>query len=97
MKQIEHANILPFYGVSTAISHSFLVFPWYKNGNVDQYLERNPLTNRYDLVSTLRLTVDPQRSYEIRKQLCGALSGLHFLHSNGVVHGALRPVRQTLL
>ena len=28
-----------------------LVFPWYKNGNVMDYLERNPDVDRYDLAS----------------------------------------------
>ncbi|KAF9785451.1 kinase-like domain-containing protein [Thelephora terrestris] len=50
MKQIEHANILPFYGVSTTASSFSLVFPCYQNGNIDQYLEKNPDVDRYDLI-----------------------------------------------
>ena len=46
---------------------------------------------------TFKLTAHPQRSHEFRGQLLGAVEGLLFLHSNGVVHGALRPVRETLL
>ncbi|KAF9777372.1 kinase-like domain-containing protein [Thelephora terrestris] len=72
MKQVEDVNIMPFYGVSTTTSSFSLVFPWYKNGNIEQYLEENPDVDRYDL-------------------LLGAVKGLRFLHSNGVVHGAFWP------
>lgn len=63
MKQIEHNNILPFYGVSTTATDVSLVFPWYKNGNIENYLGKNPDINRYELVSTLKLTVYSQRSF----------------------------------
>ncbi|KAF9779338.1 kinase-like domain-containing protein [Thelephora terrestris] len=72
LKQLKHKHILPFYGVSTATPDFCLVFPWYKNGNIERYLENNLGINRYNLVS-------------------GVVKGLLFLHSNGVVHGALRP------
>ncbi|KAF9777371.1 kinase-like domain-containing protein [Thelephora terrestris] len=57
MKQIEHKNIIPFYGVSTTISDFCLVFPWYKNGDIEQYLKKNPDIDRYDLASISDLTV----------------------------------------
>jgi serine/threonine protein kinase len=97
MKQIEHANILPFYGVSTTASSFSLVFPCYQNGNIDQYLEKNPDVDRYDLASVSNLTVFQQRSREPHIQILGAATGLRFLHSNGKFHGAFRPVRETLL
>ncbi|KAF9785469.1 kinase-like domain-containing protein [Thelephora terrestris] len=50
MKQIEHANIIPFYGVSTTTSDFSLVFPWYENGDIGRYLEQNPDVDRYDLL-----------------------------------------------
>lgn len=52
MKQIEHDNILPFYGVSTSVSDLCMVFPWCENGNVMDYLKKRPDTNRFGLVST---------------------------------------------
>ena len=55
MKQLEHNNILPFYGVST--TDFCLVFPWYENGNIMDYLKKNPDSNRLGLVSTLRQPV----------------------------------------
>jgi len=50
MSQREHDNIIPFYGVSTTIAEFCLVFPWYENGNIIDYLEKWPDVNRYCLV-----------------------------------------------
>jgi serine/threonine protein kinase len=97
MKRLEHDNILPFYGVSTTISDFSLVFPWYKNGHVDRYLEENPDADRYDLVGTSKPTVHTQRSRESREQVLGVVKGLLFLHSNGVAHGSVQLVRDALL
>ena len=52
MKQLEHKNIIPFYGVSTTPSEFCLVFPWYKNGNIMEYLKKNPDINQFELAST---------------------------------------------
>ena len=55
MKQIEHENILPFYGVSKTFPDEFcLVFAWCENGNIMKYLTDNPDVNRFDLVSILK-------------------------------------------
>ncbi|KAF9785750.1 hypothetical protein BJ322DRAFT_737526 [Thelephora terrestris] len=56
MKQIDHDNILPFYGVSTTVSEFCLVFPWYENGDITKFLKANLGTNRYELLSTFWLT-----------------------------------------
>ena len=97
MKQTKHDNIIPFYGLSTTISDFSLVFPWYKNGNIKRYLEKNPGVDRYDLASTFKLPIYSQRSRESHEQSLGAINGLLFLHSNRVAHGALQLVRETLL
>jgi len=52
IKQPEHKNILPFYGVSTAVPGFCLVFPWYSNGNIMEYLKKNPGINQFELAST---------------------------------------------
>ena len=52
MKQLRHENILPFYGVSTADSEFRLVSPWYNNGNIMEYLKKNPKINQFELAST---------------------------------------------
>lgn len=56
MKQLDHSNILPFYGVSTTFSDFCLVFPWYENGNIMDYLKKNPDINQFKLASTPRQT-----------------------------------------
>lgn len=57
MKQLEHENILPFYGVSTTISDLCMVFPWYDNGNIMEYLRKKPDANRFDLASIFKRTI----------------------------------------
>jgi len=52
ISQLKHENILPFYGVSTTVSDFCLVFAWYKNGNIMEYVKRKPGVNRFDLVGT---------------------------------------------
>lgn len=49
MKQLNHSNILPFYGVSTTAFDFCLVSPWYKNGNILDYLENKPDILRFYL------------------------------------------------
>ena len=52
MERLEHGNILPFYGVSTIEGKFGLAFPWYKNGNIVEYLKkRRPGFSRLALVS----------------------------------------------
>jgi hypothetical protein len=60
MKNVFHENVLPFYGISTSVSKFCLVFPWYENGTVMDYLEVNPDADRYNLVSKLNLTARRQ-------------------------------------
>jgi len=56
MKYSKHDNILPFYGVSTTVCDFSLVFPWCKNGDIKEYLKKNPYVDRYDLVSKFNRT-----------------------------------------
>ena len=78
MKQFEHKNILPFYGVSTTVSDFCLVFPWYKNGNIMDYLKMNPEINQFQLVSMLgQITYSsrlptPGNSYRVRSEGCSS-------------------------
>ena len=52
MMQLKHENVLPFYGVLPASPEFCLVFPWYENGNIMDYLKKKPNANRFDLAST---------------------------------------------
>ncbi|KAF9651086.1 kinase-like protein [Thelephora ganbajun] len=51
MKQVNHDNIVPRYGVSTTVSRFCLVSPWYENGNVMDYIRREPNINRLGLAT----------------------------------------------
>ena len=54
MKQVDHENILPFYGMAASTPFDFcLVFPWYENGGIMDYLKGNPDIDRYWLVSPI--------------------------------------------
>jgi len=66
MKQLQHNNILPFYGVSTTVSDFCLVFPWYNNGNIMEYLKKNPDINQFELVSTLGKSYPPETYVHLR-------------------------------
>ena len=83
MKQLDHRNILPPYGVSITVSKFCLVFPWYENENVMDYL-KTPNTNQFYLAS-LTLTC-------AHEQLADTDSGLRFTHEIRLVHVTLRPV-----
>jgi len=54
VKKYKDDNIVPLYGMSTAIAPFCLVYPWYKNGNIMNYLEDNPEDNRFDLASVFQ-------------------------------------------
>ena len=54
MKQLGHDNILPFYGVSTTDYDFCMVFPWYENGNIMDYLKKKPDADKFDLASAFR-------------------------------------------
>jgi len=51
-KRLKHNNILPFYGVSPTVTDFRLVYPWYENGHIMEYLKKKPFVNRFDLAST---------------------------------------------
>ena len=50
-RTLNHENMTTAYGVSTTVANFCLVYPWCKNGNITDYLEKNPEVNRFDLAS----------------------------------------------
>jgi len=78
MKQLEHNNILPFYGISTTVADFCLVSPWYENGNVMDYLKKKPNTSRLPLVSAFEQALFSRRSpaltnsYPVRPTDCAS-------------------------
>lgn len=49
---LNHPNILPCLGFAVDGNSPRLVSQWMENGNLIQYLEKNPGTNRMDMVSS---------------------------------------------
>ena len=55
-KHLQHPNILPLLGVTWNEHRFALVSEWMENGNVNEYIKRNPNANRAELVRC-RLTL----------------------------------------
>ena len=90
-KRISHPNIVPFLGVSEAPAPLSMVSEWMSNGNVRDYVSKNPETSRLQLV---RRQVELYTGLELTKlQLLDITRGLSFLHSLEIVHGDLKGVR----
>ncbi|KAJ3539949.1 hypothetical protein NMY22_g4498 [Coprinellus aureogranulatus] len=79
--QLYHENVLPCYGVYRSTSESYrigLVSPWVSNGNVMDYLHKNPRKDRLLLVSD----VASGMSYLHQNQIVhGDLKGANILVS----------------
>ncbi|KAJ7572124.1 kinase-like domain-containing protein [Mycena floridula] len=58
-RQLDHPNVLPLLGVTIELfAPSFcLVSPWMSNGNVMQYLERNPELSRINAVQDIAAAI----------------------------------------
>ena len=52
-KRISHPNIVPFLGVPKAPAPLSMVSEWMPNGNVRDYVRKNPDTSRLQLVCRL--------------------------------------------
>ena len=78
MKQVKHDNIIPFYGISTTVADFCLVFPWYRNGTIMEYLKKKPDINRFTLVSMFEQIppswplLVPTNSYPVRRVDCAS-------------------------
>jgi len=57
-KRISHPNIVPFLGVSEAPAPLCMVSEWMSNGNVRDYVEKNPEASRLQLVCWLESALD---------------------------------------
>ncbi|KAF9241784.1 kinase-like domain-containing protein [Melanogaster broomeanus] len=72
--RLHHENVLPFYGVAFGFGPlPAIVGPWVQNGTLGDYLCNNP-----GLPTLVRVQL-----------LCEIASGLHYLHSQMVIHGDL--------
>lgn len=49
-KQLNHPNVIPTFGASTDIDEFCVVAPWMPEGELSQYLRKNPGANRVGIV-----------------------------------------------
>ena len=52
-KHLQHPNILPLLGVSLTQRRFGMVSEWMENGNINDFIQKNPDVNRTKLVRTL--------------------------------------------
>ncbi|KAF5361832.1 hypothetical protein D9756_002261 [Leucocoprinus leucothites] len=74
--QLQHPNILPFYGVyyyNQERQRACLVSPWMPNGNIVAYIEKNPYLPRNQFIHDIA-------------------AGLCYLHDESIIHGDLKGV-----
>ncbi|KAG1787361.1 kinase-like domain-containing protein [Suillus plorans] len=73
--KLEHENILPLYGVIMDFGPIVsVVHPWKENGTLSSYL------------SCKHATLTVQDKFKLLENI---VSGLHYLHSHGIIHGNL--------
>jgi len=56
-RRVSHPNIVPFLGVSEAPAPLSMVSEWMPNGNVRNYVSKNPKISRLQLVCWLEGTL----------------------------------------
>jgi len=65
------------------------------NGNITEFTSKNPEVNRLRLVCPTTPPFPQSSDPEAFMKLAEAASGLQYLHSMGIIHGDLNPVRTT--
>lgn len=50
-RSLDHPNVLPLLGVTMDETRFVMVSEWMENGNINQFLKKNPGVDRLDLVS----------------------------------------------
>ena len=89
-KRLAHPNIVPLIGVSEGPAPLSMVSEWMPNGNVRDYVKKNPETSRIHLVRD----IGDSAGLELKQvQLLDVSRGLSYLHSLEIVHGGLKGVR----
>ena len=94
-KALRHPNVLSLLGVRMTENEFAMVSEWMPNGNINQFVAAHQDVDRFELVSPPSKFVYSPLSLMIMRllQLADVARGLDYMHTRGVVHGALKGVR----
>ena len=87
-KHLAHPNIVPLLGMTSTPLQ--LISKWMPNGDLTEYIEKHPNTDRLALVS---VSLVSRMVRLLSHKLRDVTDGLYYLHSRNVVHGDLKGVR----
>ena len=55
-KTLRHPNVLPLLGVTMDVFYFAMVSEWMTNGNINEFIDANRDTNRFELVGLYPVT-----------------------------------------
>ena len=96
-RSLDHKFVLPFLGVyeNNGSSQCFLASPYMKNGTLAQW-RKKVVPSPLEVDTRVRLILFLQFLYLILtcflRKLLEVAQGIHYIHSEGVVHGDLHGV-----
>lgn len=80
-----HKNVQPLSGIIMFQGHLGMVSPWMENGNLRDYIKKNPSTDRYRLVSDRAGGTVLSVHILNGGQCIQVAEGVAYLHSIGMV------------
>ena len=84
--------VLRFDGVFYRNDVPAIVMPWIPNGNITEYLHKNPDADRLRLVSSNIPPSPATAPHLITIQLLCVVKAVKYLHSCNIVHGDVKAV-----
>lgn len=93
---LRHRNILPLLGIcyekiGYIPDYPALISPYCQEGNINDFLRRNPYADKAAFVRTLSFSRRRRHFMKIL-QIHQAAEGLSYLHTRGFIHGDLKGV-----
>lgn len=88
-RSVKHRNILPFVGAGIFETPSFVVMPYYKNGNVLEYIRLNEDANK-PLIVSLYPSLWPFSDELMACQIKDVASAINYLHKEKIIHGDIK-------